>query len=121
MIGWRVGWIVAPEALMPDLVAVSLANVVVPVGIGQDAAAIALESGDAAFARQLLDVAERERTSHGIQARPIERDHLHDLRHRVDAATDGAAAGSPPLSFDAALELLRSSTGTARQQRSTGS
>lgn len=43
MIGWRVGWIVAPERFMPDLVAVSLANVVVPVGIGQDAVAIALE------------------------------------------------------------------------------
>ncbi len=43
MIGWRVGWIVAPEAHMPDLAAVSMANVVVPVGIAQDAAAIALE------------------------------------------------------------------------------
>jgi N-succinyldiaminopimelate aminotransferase len=43
MIGWRVGWTVAPEWLMPDLVAVSLANVVVPVGIAQDAAAVALE------------------------------------------------------------------------------
>jgi aspartate/methionine/tyrosine aminotransferase len=43
MIGWRVGWIVAPEAYMPDLAAVSLANVVVPVGIAQDAAALALE------------------------------------------------------------------------------
>ena len=43
MIGWRVGWIVAPESFLPDLVAVSLANVVVPVGIAQDAAAIALE------------------------------------------------------------------------------
>jgi N-succinyldiaminopimelate aminotransferase len=43
MIGWRVGWVVAAEAFMPDLIAVSLANVVVPVGIGQDAVAIALE------------------------------------------------------------------------------
>jgi len=43
LIGWRVGWIVAPEHLMPDLTAVALANVVVPVGIAQDAAAIALE------------------------------------------------------------------------------
>lgn len=43
MIGWRVGWIVAPESYMPDLVAVSLANVVVPVGIAQDAVAVALE------------------------------------------------------------------------------
>ena len=43
MIGWRVGWIIAPEAYLPDLVAVSLANVVVPVGLAQDAVAIALE------------------------------------------------------------------------------
>lgn len=43
MIGWRVGWIVAPESYLPDLVAVSLANVVVPVGIAQDAVAVALE------------------------------------------------------------------------------
>ena len=43
MIGWRVGWIVAPDWLAPDIVAVSLANVVVPVGIAQDAAALALE------------------------------------------------------------------------------
>ncbi len=43
MIGWRVGWVLAPEPLIPDLVAVTLANVVVPVGIAQAAAAIALE------------------------------------------------------------------------------
>ena len=43
MIGWRVGWIVGPESLMTDLAAVSMANVVVPVGIAQEAAAVALE------------------------------------------------------------------------------
>ncbi len=43
MIGWRVGWIVAPENLMPDLIAVSLANVVVPVGLAQEAVVVALE------------------------------------------------------------------------------
>lgn len=43
MIGWRVGWVVAPEPFMPDLVAVSLANVVAPVGIAQDAVATVLE------------------------------------------------------------------------------
>lgn len=43
MIGWRVGWVVAPDLYMPDLVAVSLANVVVPVGIAQDAVAVALK------------------------------------------------------------------------------
>ncbi|MGI9415693.1 MAG: pyridoxal phosphate-dependent aminotransferase [Hyphomicrobiales bacterium] len=58
MIGWRVGWIVAPERFMPDLVAVSLANVVVPVGIAQDAAAIALERSHETLA---VYVAELER------------------------------------------------------------
>jgi aspartate/methionine/tyrosine aminotransferase len=43
MIGWRVGWIVAPEDLVPDIAAVSLGNVVVPVGIAQEAVAVALE------------------------------------------------------------------------------
>jgi aspartate/methionine/tyrosine aminotransferase len=42
MIGWRVGWTVAPDWLIPDLVAVALGNVVVPVGIAQSAAAVAL-------------------------------------------------------------------------------
>lgn len=43
MIGWRVGWIVAPKHLIPDLTAVSLANVIVPVGVAQNAVAVALE------------------------------------------------------------------------------
>jgi N-succinyldiaminopimelate aminotransferase len=43
MIGWRVGWIVAPESYLADIIAVSLANVVVPVGIAQDAVSIALK------------------------------------------------------------------------------
>jgi aspartate/methionine/tyrosine aminotransferase len=47
MIGWRVGWIVAPERLIPDLALVSMSNVVVPVGIAQEAAAVGLELGDA--------------------------------------------------------------------------
>ncbi|KAH8681810.1 class I and II aminotransferase [Xylariales sp. PMI_506] len=42
MIGWRVGWIVGPQDIMRDVVAVSMANVVVPVGIAQEAVAIAL-------------------------------------------------------------------------------
>jgi len=62
MIGWRVGWIVAPEALMPDLVAVSLANVVVPVGIGQDAAAIALERSHATLPSYVAELERRRDT-----------------------------------------------------------
>jgi N-succinyldiaminopimelate aminotransferase len=46
MIGWRVGWIVAPQRIVPDLALVSISNVVVPVGIAQEAAAVALELGD---------------------------------------------------------------------------
>ena len=49
MIGWRVGWIVGPEEFMLDIVAVSLANVVVPVGIAQDAVATALENSYASI------------------------------------------------------------------------
>ena len=43
MIGWRVGWIVGPEWLMPDMGLVGMANVVVPVGIAQKAAQAALQ------------------------------------------------------------------------------
>jgi len=51
LIGWRVGWIAAPEPLLPDLALVSMGNVVVPVGIAQAAAAVALEAGDEDVAR----------------------------------------------------------------------
>jgi N-succinyldiaminopimelate aminotransferase len=46
MIGWRVGWIGAPERLIPDLALVSMSNVVAPVGIAQEGVAVALELGD---------------------------------------------------------------------------
>ncbi len=59
MIGWRVGWIVAPEEFMPDLVAVSLANVVVPVGIAQDAVAVALERSEAAMGPYVAELQAR--------------------------------------------------------------
>jgi aspartate/methionine/tyrosine aminotransferase len=55
MIGWRVGWIVAPERIMPDLALVSMGNVVVPVGIAQEAAAVALELGDQGVARAVAE------------------------------------------------------------------
>jgi N-succinyldiaminopimelate aminotransferase len=62
MIGWRVGWIVAPERLMPDRVAVSLANVVVPVGIAQDAAATALEASDSTMRPYIAELEARRDT-----------------------------------------------------------
>lgn len=59
MIGWRVGWTVAPAWLMPDLVAVSLANVVVPVGIAQDAAAVALERSPETLPAYVMELQRR--------------------------------------------------------------
>ena len=56
MIGWRVGWIVAPESVVGDIGLVAISNVVCQVGIAQDAVAVALEAGDddvAASAREL--------------------------------------------------------------------
>jgi N-succinyldiaminopimelate aminotransferase len=62
MIGWRVGWIVGPEELMPDIVAVSLANVVVPVGIAQDAVATALNNSDASLGDYVAELQARRDT-----------------------------------------------------------
>jgi N-succinyldiaminopimelate aminotransferase len=50
-----VGYIVAPERIIPDLVLVSMANVVVPVGIAQEAAVVALELGDDEVARAVAE------------------------------------------------------------------
>ena len=42
MIGWRVGWVAAPAAILADIARVHLYNVVTPPGIGQAGAAAAL-------------------------------------------------------------------------------
>lgn len=44
MIGWRVGWIVAPPPIAADIGLVAISNVVTNVGIAQTAAAVALRS-----------------------------------------------------------------------------
>ena len=46
MIGWRIGWIVAPPAIIDDIGLVSISNVVCPVGIAQAAATVALQAPD---------------------------------------------------------------------------
>ena len=48
MIGWRVGWVVGPPALMADVSLVGMTNVVCQVGIAQQAVAAALSAPDAA-------------------------------------------------------------------------
>lgn len=47
MIGWRVGWVVGPAAILNDVRLVGLTNVVCPVGIAQRAVAAALAAPDA--------------------------------------------------------------------------
>ncbi len=46
MIGWRVGWVVAPPSIVDDVGLVSISNVVCNVGIAQAAATVALETPD---------------------------------------------------------------------------
>ena len=48
MIGWRVGWVVGPPAIMADIGLVGMTNVVCQVGIAQQAVAAALAAPDAA-------------------------------------------------------------------------
>ena len=50
MIGWRVGWVVAPPSIVDDVGLVSISNVVCNVGIAQAAAAAALVAPDADLA-----------------------------------------------------------------------
>ena len=72
MIGWRVGWIVAPEAYMPDLAAVGMANVVVPVGIAQDAAAIALERSRGTLSAYVAELQRRrDALLHELSGLPV--------------------------------------------------
>lgn len=47
LIGWRVGWVVGPTALMADVHTVGLTNVVCPVGIAQQGVAAALAAPEA--------------------------------------------------------------------------
>jgi aspartate/methionine/tyrosine aminotransferase len=59
MIGWRVGWIVGPEDLISDIAAVSMANVVVPVGIAQEAVAVALDRSSETMAPYVAELQAR--------------------------------------------------------------
>jgi aspartate/methionine/tyrosine aminotransferase len=47
MIGWRVGWVVAPAPILADIALVGMTNVVCQVGIAQQAVAAALQAPDA--------------------------------------------------------------------------
>ncbi len=55
MIGWRVGWVVGPADIMPDVAKVGIYNVVTPVGIAQPAAAAALTTQDDGVAQAVAE------------------------------------------------------------------
>ena len=57
MIGWRVGWVVAPAGILGDIALVGMTNVVCQVGLAQRAVAAALTAPDAD-----VDVAAATRT-----------------------------------------------------------
>ena len=72
MIGWRVGWIIGPEDFMPDIAAVSLANVVVPVGIAQDAVATALDNSCTSIGGYVAELqARRDTVIHQLEGLPF--------------------------------------------------
>lgn len=50
MIGWRVGWVVAPPVIINSIGLTTISNVVCPVGISQAAATIALRTPDSDIA-----------------------------------------------------------------------
>jgi aspartate/methionine/tyrosine aminotransferase len=49
MIGWRIGWVVGPRAIMGDIARVHIYNVVSPTGIAQAGASAALQTPDEDF------------------------------------------------------------------------
>ncbi len=55
MIGWRVGWIVGPSAIMNDISLVSISNVVCQVGIAMPGAAAALTTTDDGVATAIAE------------------------------------------------------------------
>lgn len=62
MIGWRIGWMVAPEAVMPDLAIVHMYNGVVAGGIGQAGAFAALTAPDDGLTASVAEWQDRRDT-----------------------------------------------------------
>jgi aspartate/methionine/tyrosine aminotransferase len=72
MIGWRVGWVVAPPEIMNDIGLVGISNVVCQVGIAQDAVAEALEKGDGEVAEAAAEwERRRDVILHELQGLPV--------------------------------------------------
>jgi aspartate/methionine/tyrosine aminotransferase len=59
MIGWRVGWIVGPAAIIADVARVSISNVVCQTGIAMGAVAAAIDAADDGIADCTRELQER--------------------------------------------------------------
>ncbi|MEJ2120160.1 MAG: pyridoxal phosphate-dependent aminotransferase [Alphaproteobacteria bacterium] len=92
MIGWRVGWIVCPPALIERVALVQISDVVVPVGIAQGAVAMALEADSAGAAGVAEAVAEWQRRRDAI-AVEIEPDLLMPAAGSWSMLLDAGKAG----------------------------
>ncbi len=96
MIGWRVGWVVAPPALVDDIGLVGISNVVCQVGIAQAAVAVALEAGDADVAAATAEwQRRRDLILSELEGLPVVRPHggwsmLLDVRRLGYSADDAS-------------------------------
>jgi N-succinyldiaminopimelate aminotransferase len=99
MIGWRVGWIVGPEKFMQDIGLVSMANVVVPVGIAQRAAKEALQTSQTTMPEYIQELQlRRDLCMSELQGLPIGKpDGGWSLLLRVDALGWKADAAAEAL------------------------
>jgi aspartate/methionine/tyrosine aminotransferase len=59
MIGWRVGWVVGPAAIISDVARVSISNVVCQTGIAMGAVATAIEARDDGIAAATAELQQR--------------------------------------------------------------
>ena len=59
MIGWRVGWVVGPAAIIADVARVSISNVVCQTGIAMGAVATAIRTKDAGLAAAAIELQRR--------------------------------------------------------------
>jgi len=62
MIGWRVGWVVAPQPLIDDIARVHIYNAVTPTGIAQPGALAALDESEPDYRRCLAEWQRRRDT-----------------------------------------------------------
>jgi aspartate/methionine/tyrosine aminotransferase len=62
MIGWRLGWVVAPRAVLPDIAVVHIYNGIAPSGIAQAAALAAYTAADDGLSRCVAEWQRRRDT-----------------------------------------------------------